>query len=150
MYHAIIRAKLRTVFARLNVQDYRAVLEGFTPAFEHAFYGQHALGGIRHTLAATRLWYARLPRVLPDLHFTVKQIVVSGWPWNTHAAVEWTDTGLCLDGHRFNNQGVHIITIRWGKVSAVRIYCDTQVLTDCLARNAAQGLIDAELPPIAD
>ena len=72
MYHAIIRAKLRTVFARLNVQDYRAVLEGFTPAFEHAFYGTHALGGVRHTLAATQLGYPRLPRVLPDLQFTVK------------------------------------------------------------------------------
>jgi hypothetical protein len=58
--------------------------------------------------------------------------------------------GVCLDGHRFNNQGVHIITIRWGKVSAVRIYCDTQVLTDCLARNAAQGLHEAGLPPIED
>ena len=148
MYHAIIRAKLRNTFARLNCQDYRAVLEGFTPNFEHTFYGAHALGGIRHSLAATRLWYARLPRVLPDLQFTVKQIVVSGWPWNTQAVVEWTDTGLCLDGHLFNNQGIHVITIHWGKVSAVRIYCDTQVLADCLSRIAAHGINEAALPSI--
>ncbi len=150
MYHAIIRGKLRGIFARLNVQDYRTVLEGFAPDFEHAFYGAHALGGVRHSLAATQLWYARLPRVLPDLHFTVKHIVVSGWPWHTQAVVEWQDTGVCLDGHRFNNQGIHCITIRWGKVSAVRIYCDTQVLADCLTRNAAQGLGEAALPPILD
>ena len=150
MYHAIIRAKLRNIFARLNCQDYSAVIEGFTAKFEHAFYGTHALGGTRHSLAATRLWYTRLPRVLPDLQFTVKQIVVSGWPWNTHAVVEWTDTGLCLDGHRVNNQGIHVITINWGKVSAVRIYCDTQVLADCLARNAAHGIGEAALPPILD
>ncbi len=150
MYHAIIRAKLRSIFAQLNVQDYRAVLAGFCPAFEHTFYGDHALGGTRHSLAATRLWYARLPRVLPNLQFTVKQIIVSGWPWDTRATVEWQDTGLCLDGHRFHNQGLHAITIRWGKVSAVRVYCDTQLLADCLRRNAAHGIDEAALPPIGD
>ena len=57
---------------------------------------------------------------------------------------------MCLGGHRVNNQGVHINTIRCGKVSAVRIYCDTQVLSDCLARNAVQGVHEAELSPIED
>jgi ketosteroid isomerase-like protein len=93
VYHTIIRRKLRDVFQQLNAKDYESILNSLGPDFEHSFYGNHALSGTRRTLAATRRWYERLPRVLPDLHFEVKQIAVSGWPWNTIAAVEWQDSG---------------------------------------------------------
>jgi ketosteroid isomerase-like protein len=150
MYHAIIRRKLAAVFEQLNRKDYSAILSGFAPDFEHALYGSHALGGVRSGMTATRRWYQRLPRVLPDLQFTVKHIVVSGWPWDTVAAVEWRDSGVCLDGHRFNNQGVHVIRISWGKVTAVRVYCDTMVLADALQRNARGGMEEAAAAPILD
>jgi ketosteroid isomerase-like protein len=150
MYHAIIRRKLAAVFAQLNRKEYGAILDGFAPQFEHALFGAHALGGVRHGMPATARWYERLPRVLPDLTFEVRDIVVSGWPWNTRAAVEWRDSGACLDGHRFNNQGVHVIRIRWGKVTAVRVYCDTMVLADVLQRNAQGGIAEARLAPILD
>lgn len=150
MYHAIIRRKLTAVFEQLNRKEYGAILAGFAPEFEHALYGNHALGGVRHRLPAAERWYQRLPRALPDLTFTVKHIAVSGWPWDTLAAVEWRDSGTCLDGHRFSNQGVHMIRIRWGKVTAVRVYCDTAVLADVLQRNARAGAAEAALDPILD
>jgi ketosteroid isomerase-like protein len=150
MYHAIVRRKLAAVFQQLNRQEYAAILAGFASDFEHALYGNHALGGTRHGMPAARRWYERLPRVLPDLTFSVKHIVVNGWPWNTTAAVEWQDSGACLDGHRFNNQGVHVIRLKWGKVTAVRVYCDTMVLADALQRNARSGVADAAQAPILD
>jgi ketosteroid isomerase-like protein len=150
MYHTVVRHQLKKVFEQLNKQEYGAILTGFGPDFEHALYGNHALGGTRHTLAATRRWYERLPRVLPDLQFTVRQIMVNGWPWDTTAAVEWKDSGTCLDGSPFNNQGVHVIRLKWGKVTAVRVYCDTMVLADVLQRNARGGVADAAAPPILD
>jgi ketosteroid isomerase-like protein len=150
MYHAIVRRQLLKVFAQLNRQEYGEILGAFASGFEHALYGNHALGGTRHTLAAAQRWYQRLPRALPDLQFTIERVLVSGWPWDTSAAVEWKDGGRCLDGHRFNNQGVHVIQLKWGKVTAVRVYCDTMVLADVLQRNANGGATEAAMAPILD
>ena len=148
MYHSVVRSKLQKTFDSLNVEDYAPVLGSLAPAFEHVFYGDHALGGARYSLDATQRWYARLPRVLPTLKFTVDRIVVSGWPWNTVAYVEWRDAGTSLDGLPFNNQGVHVVVLRWGKVVSVRIFCDTKVLSEVLGRNAGHGAPEAPAPPI--
>jgi len=148
MYHAVVRNKLLATFKSLNEKDYEPILNSLAPSFEHFFSGTHALGGTRYTMKATRHWYERLRRVLPDLHFTVDHVTVSGWPWATTAFVEWRDKGQSLDGHAFNNQGVHVIRLRWGKVISVRIFCDTVVLADCLQRNGTHGAPEALEPPI--
>jgi ketosteroid isomerase-like protein len=148
MYHSVVRSKLRKTFDSLNVEDYAPVLGSLAPAFEHVFCGDHALGGARDSLDAVQRWYARLPRVLPKLKFTVDRIVVSGWPWNTVAYVEWRDAGRTLDGLPFNNQGVHVVVLRWGKVVSVRIFCDTKLLSEVLKRNAEHGVAEAAAPPI--
>lgn len=150
MYHAIVRRKLRGIFNALNEGRYTAMPGQFATTHEHTFFGQHALSGTRHTLAATRRWYERLPAAIPDLRFDVKHIVVNGWPWNTAVAVEWVDHGKTLDGQPFNNQGVHFVTLRWGKVVSLRIYCDTVTLTDVLQRNGACGAEEAVAAPILD
>ena len=148
MYHAIVRAKLRSVFDALNVENYQPVLTSLAPRFEHAFPGDHALGGTRRTMEATRRWYERLPRVLPKVQFVVDRIVVSGWPWRTVGYVEWRDSGHTLDGEPFRNQGVHVITLAWGKVTSVMVYCDTLKLKEVLLRNAAHGEAEAAAAPI--
>ena len=114
----------------------------------HSFPGEHALGGTRTTLEATRRWYGRLARVLPDVRFEIRHIAVSGWPWRTVAAVEWSDSGTTADGQPFANQGVHVVTLRWGKVTRLQIYCDTGVLAEVCRRQAAQGIEEAAAAPI--
>lgn len=150
MYHAIVRRKLRHVFDQLNTGRYAAIPDQFATTHEHVFFGRHALGGTRHTLAATRRWYDRLAAALPDLQFDVKHIVVNGWPWNTVVAVEWVDRGRTLDGRPFSNQGVHFVTLKWGKVVSLHIYCDTVTLTDVLERNGGCGAEEAVAAPILD
>jgi hypothetical protein len=49
-------------------------------------------------LSATRKWYVRLYRLLPDIHFDLGRIVVSGAPWNTLIIVEWKETNSGTDG----------------------------------------------------
>jgi ketosteroid isomerase-like protein len=150
MYHAIVRAQLRRVFVRLNRREFDTMPGLFAPSAEHLFPGAHALAGARRTPAAIRRWYERLPRALPDLQFEARHIAVCGWPWHTEAVVEWSDRGVALDGRPFANQGVHCVTLRWGRVYSLRIYCDTQVLADVLARNARHGAAAAGAPPIED
>jgi hypothetical protein len=50
MYHAIVRGRFQSLFAAVNKGNAEPVLAAFAPAFEHAFLGEHALGGARHTL----------------------------------------------------------------------------------------------------
>jgi ketosteroid isomerase-like protein len=148
MYHAIVKRQLRRTFDRLNEHDYGAVVALFAAKHEHSFPGAHALAGRRITLGATKRWYDRLARLLPDLQFEVTRIAVSGWPWQTTAAVEWRDRGTTADGRAFANQGVHVVTLSWGKVVRLQIYCDTRMLEEVCARQAACGITEAAAPPI--
>jgi len=150
MYHAIVRHRLRQVFAALNAGRADTMPAQFAPGALHSFSGDHALAGTRRTAEGIAAWYRRLPRVLPDLTFEIERIVVAGWPWRTQAMVEWRDHGVCADGSTFANRGVHSLTLRWGRVTALHIHCDTAVLNDVLRRQAAAGIPDAAAPPIGD
>src|SRR5215468_1980071 len=97
MYHAIVRGRIRALFDAVNKGNAEPVLAAFAQRFEHAFLGEHALGGARHTLSATRRWYERLYRLLPDIHFDLRQIEVSGPPWNTTVVVDWDETNSGTD-----------------------------------------------------
>jgi hypothetical protein len=58
MYRAFVRGQVRPLFEAVNRGDAEPALRLFAPRFEHVFAGDHALGGRRTSLAATREWYA--------------------------------------------------------------------------------------------
>ena len=150
MYHAIVRRRIRALFTAINQSDAEPVLASFARRFEHAFLGEHALGGARHTLAATRRWYERLYRLLPDIHFDLQQIEVSGPPWNTTVVVDWDETNSGTDRARTTNRGIHVAHLRWGRVSRLIICPDTIGLKATLDRLGAAGNREALAPPIVD
>jgi ketosteroid isomerase-like protein len=150
MYHAIVRAQLRRAFRNVSRGDYDAVQRVLAADSEHSFSGDHTLGGVRHSEGSRRVWYRRLANVLPGLSFDVLDIAVSGWPWATTAAVRWRDRGRTQTGEPFRNEGVHFLRMRWGRVTSLHIYCDTALLSDVLARQAAAGVTEAAAPPITD
>ncbi len=148
IYRSIVERQLRRAFEALNRGDHSPVLAAFGTPVEHVFFGEHALGGARRTMAGIVPWYARLKTVFPDLHFDIESLAVRGMPWNTVALVEWRDRFTLRDGSRRGNQGVHVLRLKWGKVVSLRVYCDTQVLAAVLRDLQAQGVADAGLPPI--
>lgn len=148
LYHAIVRRKLRKGFERINAGEYGPVVAAFADPPEHAFPGEHPLGGTRSTLARTREWYVRLAELFPDLTFRIRRMAVSGGPWATVAMVEWTDH-FRVDGREESNQGVHVFRLRWGKVVGLTVYCDTQKLAAVCAAKARGGLGVAAAAPIA-
>ena len=150
MYHLMVRRKLRQAFRQLNAGDYESILKQFGPKFEHAFPGDHTFSGTRHTLDSSRCWYERLYRVFPDLQFEIKNILVTGWPWNTLAAVEWADRASTAAGEPYTNAGVHIFRLRWGRVAELHIYCDTQKLGERCRQLAEEGVLEAVAGPIED
>jgi ketosteroid isomerase-like protein len=124
MYRAIVRKRIRDLFDAVNRGDAEPVLRAFAREFEHSFLGDTALGGSRKTLASTRRWYERLYRLLPDIRFELRRILVSGGPWNTLVLVEWDETNSGADGVRTTNRGVHVAHLEWGRVTRLAICPD--------------------------
>lgn len=148
MYHYFVRQKISRVFSELNQGRYELVLGTLATDFEHWFSGQHAMSGRRIRLDITRLWYERLYRLFPNIQFQVKQIPVTGWPWDTLVTVEWTDSYTLLNDQLRDNGGVHLIKLSWGKCTSVRIYCDTLRLVENLTIQANGGIAEALAQPI--
>jgi ketosteroid isomerase-like protein len=150
MYHAVVRRRVRALFNAVNHGDAEPVLRRFTRRFEHSFLGDHALGGSRRTPLATRQWYERLYRLLPDIRFDLTQISVSGGPWNTIVVIEWEETNSGSDGVRTYNRGIHVMHLRWGRATRLLICPDTVGLRATLDRLAAAGNTEALAAPIVD
>lgn len=150
MYHFIVRRMIEQTFACLSCGDYESVLKGISPSITHIFSGTHALGGTRHSVEAMRCWFQRLYLLSPSLNFEVKNIAVSGFPWDTTIAVEWIDSATPVDGSEYTNEGVHIIKMRWGKVVYLHAYLDTQKAEALFERLAAFGVTEATAAPIED
>ena len=147
MYHAIVRRRVEGLFAAVSHGDAGPVLDGLAPRFEHFFLGDHALGGRRTSLAATRAWYERLYRLLPDIAFELQAIRISGPPWNTLVSVDWMETNSA-GGVRTHTPGVHVVRLAWGKMTYLGIYPDTTGLTATLDRLYAAGAAEARADKI--
>jgi len=149
MYHAIVRARIRSLFEAVNRGDAEPVLAAFASRFEHRFLGEdHALAGSRTSLDKTREWYRRLYRLLPDIHFDLDRIAVSGPPWNTVVVVDWNETNSGTDGVRTSNRGFHVVHLAWGRATRLLICPDTTGLAATLDRLFATGNAEAHAAPI--
>jgi ketosteroid isomerase-like protein len=97
-----------------------------------------------HTrLAVNATIKQRLGRVQPKLRINVNNIWVVGWPWNTNVFVEWDGTATLLNGDSYNNRGLHVFTLKWGKVYALEEFQDSEAAANALSAQAAAGLKEA-------
>lgn len=150
MVHAIAEHKVRQIFQSLSAGDYEPALDGLASNFEHVFAGDHALGGTRHTVDGLRAWFERLYRLFPDLNFEIRRMSVSGPAWDLTVVAEWIDRATPAGGGTYENHGVHVVRIVWGKLASIHAYLDTRVLAECLRVMAANGLKEAAAPPVGD
>jgi ketosteroid isomerase-like protein len=148
MYHAFVRHKALGHFANLSAGEWQKMTRDVAGDVHHTFPGSHALGGERHSRAATERWFERLYRLYPQLEFQVHRVVSRGWPWETAIAIEWSDHGICADGEPYRNAGAHIIRLRWGKAVYIHAYLDNEELAQSLRRMAAAGIEEADAEPI--
>lgn len=150
MYHRIVASRVRSVFDQINAGNWEAMVDGLAPQFCYRFYGDHALGGERRTAAAMRRWWERASRLLPDLTFQVREVLVTGPPWATRVGVRLRVTGHLPDGEPYQNVVHQFVHLRWGRVTRIWTLEDTAVLRHNLDRVAASGVAEAHAPPIVD
>ncbi|GBG12907.1 acetyl-CoA synthetase [Novimethylophilus kurashikiensis] len=143
LYSYIVKKKIRQTFDHVNNHRWDEATEALAPDVHHRVSGTHALAGERHSKAALRRWFERLGRVQPNLHIKVDNIWVTGWPGNTTVFVQWDGTATLLNGEAYANRGLHVFTLRWGKVHALEEFQDSQAAANALAAQAAAGLKEA-------
>jgi ketosteroid isomerase-like protein len=151
MYRAIVKRRVRARFlGPLSEGDAEAMVEQTAPDIVHFFPGRGALAGTRRSREDLRSWFERLFRLIPRLEFTVDEIAVAGGPRHTHVMVRWHNWGEAADGKPYANTGCELIEMRWGRVTWLGAYLDTEVVSEALDRMAAAGITEAAAPPIGD
>jgi ketosteroid isomerase-like protein len=149
LYHAAVRRLLRQVFAQLNRGEWRDVLKRAAEDVHHVFAGDNAIGGERHSREAMGRWFERVYRLVP-VDIEVRNVASSGWPWNTIASVEWIDQVRPAAGEPYVQHGTHWFRIRWGKVTEIHAYLDTEKVDRAMRAMADAGIDEASAPPITD
>ena len=148
MHNYIVKQLVKKSFGLVNDRRFDELVKGMALNVRHSFAGDHAMGGVRNDQAGVRAWLGRLARVTPNLHLTVTNINVEGWPNNTLATVRWTATATLENGDPYVNKGVHFITLKWGKVTELDVYEDTLVVYNGLEKQYQAGIKEAKAPQI--
>ncbi len=150
MYKTITKRKAKQVFESISNRDIDAALKGVAADVHHAFPGDNAIGGERHSRDAMRRWFECLFRLFPELKLQVRRVAVKGPPWDMFVAIEWTDHGRASDGVPYENEGAHWIRLRNGKATYIHAYTDPEKITAICDRLASQGVEEAAAEPISD
>lgn len=148
MYKLIVKRVARQTFAALSRGDYEAPLKKFAPDAHFRFAGENALGCDLHRVEDVRSWFQRAFRLFPDLRFEVHDVLVNGWPWRTLVASHFSVHATMRDGTPYENRGMQLLVLSWGRVLEDFIYEDTQHVSAALNELAAQGVEEAAEPGI--
>lgn len=155
MYRAIVRWKIRSLFAEANRGNWQAIIDTLAPEFVYRFIGDTPLGGTRTQRSSMQAWFQRIYRLVPDAKLLPQMIVVEGMPWNTRIMtyVKFRGTLLAtgeMPAKSYENEVMQLLHLRWGKITSVLTLEDTQRFVAILPRLAAAGIAEATLPPIDD
>src|SRR6266567_2165829 len=130
MYTTIVRRIVRSGFRALSTGDYEQVLRQFHPQVIFSFAGPAPLGGERSGVGAVREWFQLLYSYFPGIQFTVQQVIVQGWPWNTLVATRLSIAAPRLDGNMYRNEVMQFLRLQWRKVAEDHLYEDTYKLVN--------------------
>jgi ketosteroid isomerase-like protein len=155
VYKAIVRAKLRRLFANASQGNWKPIVAGFADDFSYRFIGNTPLGGTRTTRSSMEAWWTRLLKLFPGAQFLPQEILVEGPPWNTrvmtHMPFRATLPGAEGDAALpYENEVMQLMRLRWGRITSIVTIEETQRSVDVLPRLAKAGFEDATAAPIND
>jgi ketosteroid isomerase-like protein len=151
MYHRIVKGIISKGFQDISNQDYEPLLKQFAPDIHFTFVGQHAMGADFHNRDTVRQWFHRLHRIFPGFKIVPDRIIVSGFPWNTNAAVQFTVSDTLPDGSQYINRGTQFVRIVWGRVVEDHLLDDSQLMVQTLiSLSEKHGRQEALSAPLQD
>jgi ketosteroid isomerase-like protein len=149
MIATLARRRYVRGLAALERGDLDALLAEFDPRCEFVFIGQSALGARLSTRAALRRWFERLHRLLPRPRFEVRELSITGWPWDVRLAARVVIRST-VAGEPYENEFAQFLRLRRGRVVQDYVIEDTQRFERASARLVAAGVAEAAAEPIRD
>lgn len=118
----MIRRSVRS----LNEGDIQPLLSGYADDVHFVFPGESSFAADIHRKRDLEAWLRRFVEV--GLQIEPEEIVVAGWlPWSLTVCMKATDRALGPDGETvYENEGVILGKIAWGKISSYEVFLDTQ------------------------
>jgi ketosteroid isomerase-like protein len=150
MYRTIVARRAKRLYAAMNAGDYRPLLNSLHRDFTYTFVGDdHPLAGTRRTPAAMQAQFERVLRLFPGIHFTVRDVIVTGRPWDTRIGIVLSVSARLQDGSDYRNDIVQLLSMRWGRAFRVRTIIDTARLREAFRRLDRWGVVEATAAPVS-
>jgi ketosteroid isomerase-like protein len=126
MIVALLRRRIRRNFELLERGEIEPSLQMLASDFEFHFPGSHSFAASGWDRAQFRAWLERLARLHPK--FEVGEVYVNGPPWRQRIAFRLSDEIAAADGFVYRNEIVECAHARWGRITSLRVFLDTQQL----------------------
>ncbi|MEA2574776.1 MAG: hypothetical protein QOH93_2074 [Chloroflexia bacterium] len=147
---AIARRRYLRGLADLERHDLDALLAQFDDRCRFIFISSNTpMGANLHSKEAVRRWFERLHRLLPNPRFDVKELVISGSPWDVRLAARVVIRST-VAGKPYANNFAQFIRLRRGRVVVDYIIEDTQRFEEACATLLAAGVQEAGAEQIRD
>jgi ketosteroid isomerase-like protein len=155
MYKAIVKRRIRNLFAEANKGNWQAIIDSLNPIFTYRFIGDTPLGGTRNKKSSMQAWFKRIYTLVPDAKLTPQRIVVEGMPWNTYIMTYVKFSGNLpsvsgAHGLPYENEVMQLMNLKWGRIHSVLTLEDTQRFANILPLLAKVGIAEATAAPIND
>lgn len=137
MYHAIVRNRVRKLWARVGTGDYRPAVDMAAPDLVFDFKGDTAISARLTGAMAFEQWFVELFELFPGLRLRLTDVVVRGWPWRTTVVVRLAISATLADGTAYANQAVQWVALRWGRMVVDEVFEDTLALHRAIERQGA-------------
>ena len=120
MYRWTVARVLRLAYRRSFAGQDGLMMMATAPDVAFSFPGTSSFAATLVGRESLRGWLARFTALSP--RFDIRDVVVSGPPWNMTAAVRFHDA----IGADYENEGVEWLRIRWGRVRSLEVFLDTE------------------------
>ena len=149
MYRRFVAKQVRQLWSDINTEHVKPVLDIMADPFSYTFIGRdHPLAGTRVQVDTMREQLERVDRIFPGIEFTVRDLVVRGWPWKTVVGAQVEVRAPLIDGSTYRNELIQVAHLRWGKATHVTTTIDLGRLLPAYQRQSAAGHTPARLTPI--
>ena len=139
MYHALVRARVRALWRRIEAGDFQAATAIAAPDIEFHFVGSNPLGPHLRGAVAFETWFEEAFAFLPGLQMSLVDVVVAGPPSRTTIAARLRIAATLADGTEYRNQAAQWARLRWGRLTFDEILFDTAALQAACAVQIAAG-----------
>jgi len=124
MFSLLVATYLRAQVRRMLAGDVDVLLRQFSDDAELVFPGSSSFAGRFVGRQQIGDWLRRFVALHPE--YLIRDVVVSGPPWNTRIAYRLSDS----IGAHYRNEAMVYLRFRWMRAVSMRVFLDTEAVSE--------------------